>query len=66
MTPSLCVEDSKAIHDRGNCKTYDVLEPSEVTSFSQIRAQTPNEGLAIRQRSSPSQQQVEALQVSPV
>jgi len=42
------------------------LEPSEIPSLSQIRAQTPSGGPAIRQRPSPSQQRVDALQVSPV
>ncbi|XP_066316740.1 uncharacterized protein [Miscanthus floridulus] len=38
------------------------LEPSEIPSLSQIRAQTPSGGPAIRQRPSPSQQRVNALQ----
>ena len=42
------------------------LEPSEIPSLSQIRAQTPSGGSAIRQWPSPSQQRVDALQVSPV
>ena len=37
------------------------LEPSEIPSLSQIRAQTPSGGPAIRQRPSPSQQRVDAL-----
>jgi hypothetical protein len=43
-----------------------ILEPSEIPSLSQIRAQTPSGGPAIRQRPSSSQQRVDALQVTPV
>ena len=42
------------------------LESGSVPSLSQIRASTPSGGPAIRQRPSPSQQRVDALQVSPV
>jgi hypothetical protein len=42
------------------------LDSSEIPSLLQIRAWTPSGGPAIRQRSSPSQQRVDALQVSPV
>jgi hypothetical protein len=42
------------------------LESGSIPTLSQIRAETPTGGPAIRQRSSPSQQRVDALQVCPV
>lgn len=43
-----------------------VLDSTQDPSLSQIRAETPSGGPAIRQRSSPSQQKIVALEVSPV
>jgi hypothetical protein len=42
------------------------LESGSIPTLSKIRAETPTGGPAIRQRPSPSQQRVDALQVCPV
>jgi hypothetical protein len=42
------------------------LESGSIPTLSQIRAETPTGGPVIRQRPSPSQQRVDALQVCPV